>query len=85
MIKNIYDKAILQCPYKCKTPDLTLANLESHMQLDCPVAIVACPNECGMRIHKSKLAEHMANECTNAPITCKLCKGLYKKNEPHEV
>ena len=49
-----------------------LRNLKIHRE-SCVHALVPCPNQCGEKLLRPKLSEHVANVCTKRPHTCENC------------
>lgn len=74
LVKNIIDKAMFKCPYKCSQEQIPLSELVSHIQESCEIALSDCANKCGEKVHVTKVAEHNDQECKNVAVECDVCK-----------
>ena len=72
IVANMLNQAVFRCPYGCGETNITLSELENHVQNECSAAFISCPNRCGETFHKKDLDEHRL-VCTHEPITCDRC------------
>lgn len=59
------DNAGLGCTYVSEDK----AAWHQHMR-NCPWELTPCPHECGARLPKKHMKEHVEMDCPNAPVTC---------------
>jgi hypothetical protein len=71
------EKRKILCPHCSK--HIHNANLEKHVQSECPVVEVECKFNCGVgKMPRSKMNEHIdpdTGDCTKAEIACPCCDG----------
>eukprot|EP01083_Nonionella_stella_P082854 228853_1 len=44
--------------------------MERHIQQDCPMTIISCPQECGTQLKRKDTEDHIEYECTETVIKC---------------
>lgn len=61
-----------------------LGKVEDHRQM-CEFELITCPSNCGMRVTRKTLESHIAEDCVQRKIRCKLCHMdfLLKELEAH--
>eukprot|EP01083_Nonionella_stella_P298465 1013054_1 len=69
----------------CEEDGILRSSMESHVQNECPMAMVSCPQKCGMQLQRKNEESHIADDCTQTMVDCQFhvygCADRFKRED----
>eukprot|EP01083_Nonionella_stella_P124299 375269_1 len=69
----------------CAEDGILRSSMESHVQNKCPMAMVSCPQKCGMQLQRKNEESHIADDCPQTMIDCQFhvygCADRFKRED----